>query len=175
MGGPGADAALMPQLRREIRTAEPDLPIVHLKTLAQHRDGSIQLWVVNTGARLFGIFGGVALLLAVIGVYGVKSYLVSRRTREIGIRMALGAVPRDVMWMVLREGLAVALAGVALGVLLAWGVGRVLSGMLYEVSALDPLVFAIAPIVLLTSALAASWFPARRATQVAPLTALRSE
>jgi predicted permease len=174
-GGPGAEAELMPRVRREIRGVEPGLPIVHLKTLAQHRDTGVQLWVVNTGARLFGVFGGVALLLAVIGVYGVKSYLVSRRTREIGIRVALGAAPRDVMWMVLGDGLAVALGGVALGVVLAWGMGRLLSGMLYEVSALDPLVFAVGPIVLVTAALAASWFPARRATRLAPLTALRSE
>jgi predicted permease len=173
--GPGAEAELMPRVRREIRAVEPGLPVVYLKTLAQHRDTGIQLWVVNTGARLFGVFGGIALLLAVIGVYGVKSYLVSRRTREIGIRVAIGAAPRDVMWMVLGDGLAMALGGVAVGLVLAWGVGRLLSGMLYEVSALDPFVFAVGPVVLVMAALAASWFPARRATRVAPLTALRSD
>ena len=81
------------------------------------------LWAVNTGARLFSVFGGVALLLAVIGVYGVKSYVVSRRTREIGIRMALGATPSNVLWLVLREGLTLTLSGVGVGLLLSWGVG----------------------------------------------------
>ena len=151
------------------------MPILDLQTLRQHRDNSIMLWAVNTGARLFSVFGGVALLLAVIGVYGVKSYVVSRRTREIGIRMALGATSSDVLWLVLREGLMLTLAGIGVGLLLSWGVARAIGGLLYEVSALDPLVFVVAPAILAAAAMAASYVPARRATRVLPLTALRTE
>ena len=133
------------------------------------------LWGVNTGARLFSVFGGVALLLAVIGVYGVKSYVVSRRTREIGIRMALGATSSDVLWLVLREGLTLTSTGIGVGLLLSWGVARAVGGLLYEVSALDPLVFVVAPAILTCAAMAASYLPARRATRVLPLTALRTE
>jgi putative ABC transport system permease protein len=130
---------------------------------------------VNAGARLFSVFGAAALLLAVIGIYGVKSYVVSRRTREIGIRMALGATPPNVLWLVVREGLTLTAAGIGIGLVLAWGVAKALSGMLYEVSALDPIVFAVAPIVLGAAAMAASYLPAGRATRVPPQMALRSE
>jgi putative ABC transport system permease protein len=174
-GGEQADVAMLGTMRREIRAADDQVPVLQLRTLAQQRDNSILLWAVNTGARLFSVFGVVALLLAVIGVYGVKSYVVSRRTREIGIRMALGATPSNVLWLVLREGLTLTLAGLAFGLLIAWGVAKALSGMLYEVSALDPVVFTLAPLLLTGSAIAASYFPARRATRVLPLTALRSE
>ena len=109
-----------------------------------------------------------------IGVYGVV-LVVSTRTREIGIRMALGATTNDVLWLVLREGLALTLAGVGIGLLLAWGVAHAVSGMLYDVSPLDPVVFAVAPAMIAASTLAASYFPARRATHVVPLTALRTE
>jgi ABC-type antimicrobial peptide transport system permease subunit len=162
-------------LRQAIRSTDERVPVLQLRTLRQQRDSNLMLWGVNTGARLFSVFGGVALLLAIIGVYGVKSYVVSRRTREIGIRMALGATPSDVLWLVLREGLTLTAAGVGVGLLLAWGVARAVSGLLYEVSALDPLVFAVAPAVLAASAMAASYVPARRATRVLPLTALRTE
>jgi predicted permease len=173
--GPGVETAMLGTLRQAIRAADARVPLLQLHTLRQQRDGNLALWAVNTGARLFSVFGGVALLLAVIGVYGVKSYVVSRRTREIGIRMALGATPANVLWLVLREGLTLTLSGVGIGLLLAWGVARLLSGMLYEVSALDPVVFVVAPVVLAGSAMAASYIPALRATRVQPLTALRTE
>jgi predicted permease len=174
-GGAAAEAAMIGTLRQEIRSVDSQIPIMDLRTLSQHRDKSVMIWAVNTGARLFSAFGAVALLLAVIGVYGVKSYVVSRRTREIGIRMALGATPSNVLWMVLREGLTLTLVGVGIGLLLAWGVATALSGLLYEVSALDPLVFGIAPLLLTVSALVAAFLPALRATRVLPLTALRTE
>ena len=173
--GEAVETAMFGTLRQAIRAADAQVPVLQLLTLRQQRDRNLMLWAVTSGARLFSVFGGVALMLAIIGVYGVKSYVVSRRTREIGIRMALGATPSDVLWLVLREGLALTLAGVGVGLLLAWGVARTLSGILYEVSALDPLVFAVAPLVLAASAMAASYLPARRATRVLPLTALRSE
>jgi predicted permease len=172
---PAVEAAMLGTLRREIRAVDADVPIISMKTLRQHRDTSIVLWAVNSGARLFSVFGGVALLLAVIGVYGVKSYVVSRRTREIGIRMALGATPSGVLWLVMREGLALTLSGVAIGLLLSWAVAKGVSGMLYEVSPLDPVVFAVAPLTLIVAALLATYAPARRATHVRPMTALRAE
>ena len=173
--GQAAELAMIGTLRQELRAVDPAVAVLSLKTLRQHRDGGIALWAVNSGARLFTIFGAVALLLAVIGVYGVKSYVVSRRTREIGVRMALGATPSSVLWLVLREGLTLTGVGVAVGLGLSWALGRLLSGMLYEVGALDPLVFTIAPVVLTAAAMVASYVPARRATRVLPLTALRTE
>ena len=169
------ESAMLGTLRREIRAVDPDVPIVSMQTLRQHRENSIALWAVNSGARMFSVFGGVALLLAVIGVYGVKSYVVSRRTREIGIRMALGATPGAVLWLVMREGLVLTLAGAAIGLLLSGGIAKALSGMLYEVSPLDPVVFTVAPLTLLAAALLATYVPARRATHVRPMTALRAE
>lgn len=171
--GEAAEAALVRTVRDEIRAADPGVPVISIKTLRQHRDGSIMLWAVNAGARLFSAFGAVALLLAIVGVYGVKAYVVSRRTREIGIRMALGASSRDVLWLVLREGLALTAVGLALGLGLAAIVGQLLSRLLYEVGALDPLVFVAAPVLLAAAAMAACYLPARRATRVVPLAALR--
>ncbi len=175
LAGEGVETAMFGALREAIRAADPRLPVLQMLTLRQQRDRNLMLWAVNSGARLFSVFAAVALLLAIIGVYGVKSYVVSRRTREIGIRMALGATRSSVLWLVLREGLTLTLAGIGVGLLLAWGVARALSGLLYEVSALDPLVFAVAPVVLAASAMAASYVPALRATRVLPLTALRTE
>jgi ABC-type antimicrobial peptide transport system permease subunit len=174
-GGDAAEAAMLNTLRAEIRAVDAGVPVVSVKTLRQHRDNSIMLWAVNSGARLFSVFGLVALLLAVVGVYGVKSYVVSRRTREIGIRMALGATPGNVLWLVLREGVTLTAVGIAVGLLLALGVAQALSGMLYEVSAIDPVVFVVAPAVLTAAALAASYIPARRATRVVPVRALRAD
>ncbi|HEX6973651.1 MAG TPA: ABC transporter permease [Vicinamibacterales bacterium] len=174
-GGAAAESAMLATIRQELRAVDAAVPVLSLKTLRQHRDDSISLWAVNTGARLFSVFGGVALVLALIGLYGVKSYLVSRRTREIGIRMALGATTRDVLWLVLREGIVLTLAGVGIGLFLAWGLGRLLSGMLYDVSPLDPIVFSVAPLLLMVSATLASLVPARRAARVVPLSALRTD
>ena len=166
---------MLEALRRQIRAADQGVPIMNVKTLVQHRDSSIMLWAVNTGARLFSVFGLVALLLAVIGIYGVKSYVVSRRTREIGIRMALGATRQDVLRLVMREGLMLTLAGLAVGTVLSYGVAQAVSGMLYQVSALDPIVFTFSPLVLGIASMVASWVPARRATRVLPVNALRTD
>ena len=173
--GDGVESAMLATLRQTIRDRDDRIPVLDLRTLRQQRDKNIMLWGVNTGAKLFSVFGGVALVLAVIGVYGVKSYVVARRTREIGIRMALGATSSDVLWLGLREGLTLTLAGLGVGLLLSWGVARLIGGLLYEVSALDPLVFIVAPAILALAAMAASYVPARRATRVLPLTALRTE
>jgi predicted permease len=173
-GGP-EPAAMLATLRDQVRAVDPRLPVLAATTLAGYRDDSIALWLVRTGARLFTLFGVVALFLAVAGVYGVKAYLVARRTREIGIRMALGATRADVVRLVLADGLRITGAGLGLGLVLALLSGQVVSGMLYQVSPADPLVLAGAPVVLAAAALLAAVVPARRATRIAPVTALRSE
>jgi predicted permease len=162
-------------LRRAVQSVDPLLPVLELRSFEKHMDGNPQLWVVRAGAALFSIFGGLALGLAVIGVYGVKAYSVARRTREIGIRMALGAQGKTVQWMILREGFAMVAAGLALGLLLAFGTGKIVSNILFQVSSTDPFAFTIAPAVLMTAALLATWLPARRAARVDPMVALRAE
>jgi predicted permease len=162
-------------IRRTVREVDGALPILTLKTFAQHLDSNLQLWVVRAGAALFSVFGVLALGLAAVGLYGVKAYSVARRTREIGIRMALGAQRATVQWMILREGSLMLATGLALGLLLAIGTGRVVSGLLYNVGALDPIAFIIAPLVLAAAALIATWLPAHRATLVDPIQALRTE
>jgi putative ABC transport system permease protein len=172
---PGADADVLASIRAAIRETDPRLPIVQATTMAAFHDNSLQLWAVRAGGRTFLAFGVLALLLAVVGLYGVKSYLVAQRTREIGVRMALGARPSDVLALVLREGAALAAVGVALGLPLAALLGLVLSSLLYDVKPLDPVVFVTAPLLLAVASLVATFLPARRATRVTPLTALRSE
>jgi predicted permease len=172
---PGTEGATADLLRRAVRDVDPAIPIVSLKTFGQHLDGSVQLWIVRAGAALFSIFGGLALCLAVVGLYGVKAYSVARRTREIGIRMALGAQRGTVLRMIMRESSIMLLCGVVLGLLLAMAAGKILSGILYEVGAFDPVAFTTAPLLLAGAALVATWLPARRATRINPLRALRTE
>jgi putative ABC transport system permease protein len=162
-------------IRRTVRDVDSALPILELKSFAQHLDGNVQLWIVRAGAALFSIFGGLALVLAVVGLYGVKAYSVARRTREIGIRMALGAQPGMVLRMIMREGSMMLLSGVVIGLLLAVATAKILSGLLYQVGALDPIAFTVAPLLLAAVALIATWLPARRATLVDPIQALRTE
>jgi putative ABC transport system permease protein len=126
-------------------------------------------------AWLFVAFAGVALLLGVIGIYGVLSFLVAKRTREIGIRMALGAQKRDVLWMVMREGAKYSLIGISVGLVFALLVTRLLASELYGVSPVDPLTFAFAAIVMGTVTMIACYVPTRRAMKVDPLIALRHE
>ncbi len=163
------------RIRRTVQEVDSTLPILSLKTFAQHLDGNIELWIVRAGAALFSVFGGLALALATVGIYGVKAYSVARRTREIGIRMALGAQRSMVLRMFMWEGAAMLVSGLLLGVLLAAGVGKLISGMLYEVGALDPLAFVTAPLVLAFAVFIATWLPARRATRISPMAALRTE
>ncbi len=174
--GAGRDAAATTDLiRRTVHEVDGAVPILSLKTFAQHLEGNFELWIVRAGAALFSVFGGLALALATVGVYGVKAYSVARRTREIGIRMALGAQRGAVLRMFMREGAVMLASGVLLGLLLAAGTGKLISGMLYEVGALDPLAFTVAPIVLAAAALLATWLPAQRATRISPMAALRTE
>src|SRR5438876_1864868 len=172
---PGNEAITADLLRRTVRDVDASIPVISLRTFAQHLDSNLDLWLVRAGAALFSIFGGLALGLAVVGLYGVKAYSVARRTREIGIRMALGAKPVAVLRLIMAEGLIMLLSGVALGLLLAAATGKILSGILYEVGAFDAIAFTAAPMLLAVAALIATWLPARRAAALNPVEALRYE
>ena len=172
---PGNEAITADLLRRTVREVDPSIPVISLRTFAQHLDSNLDLWLVRAGAALFSIFGGLALGLAVVGLYGVKAYSVARRTREIGIRMALGAKPSAVLRLIMVEGSIMLLSGIALGLLLAIATGKILSGILYEVGSLDPIAFTAAPMLLAIAALVATWLPARRAAGLNPVEALRYE
>jgi len=170
-----AVTSMMTTLRQTLRNLDPDLPILRIVPFTDIVEKDIGLWTVRLGAVMFGIFGGIALLLAAVGVYGVKAYAVARRTREIGIRMALGAHPKDVFALIMKQGALQTALAVFVGILLALAVGRVLAQMLFQVSPADPMALLVASSLLATAALLACFFPARRATKVSPMTALRME
>lgn len=172
---PGSEAASADLLRRAVRDVDPSIPIISLRTFAQYLDSNLDLWLVRAGAALFSVFGTLALGLAVIGLYGVRAYSVARRTREIGIRMALGAQAGAVLRMFMQEGFIMLFSGVSIGLLLAIGTAKILSGILYGVRALDPIAFTVAAVVMTGAALVATWLPAKRATRINPVQALRSE
>jgi len=170
-----AVVAMMPTLRQALREIDPDLPLLQMTPYTDLIEKSPNLWIVKLGAMLFGAFGCIALLLAVVGVYGVKAYAVACRTREIGIRMALGAHRKDVFALIMRQGALQTALAVAVGLLLSLAAGRVLSQILYGVSPSDPLSLISSSFMLAAAALLACFLPARRATYVNPITALRTE
>jgi len=151
------------------------LPIISIQTMRRFHEEGLMVWFIGTAARLFGAFGLLALVLAVIGVYGVNAYVVARRTHEIGIRVALGASTRDVVSKVLKEALILAAAGVAVGLVLALGLGFVLRSVVYDCKAVDPVAFTAGPLCLVIAVLVACYLPARRAATVQPMAALRYE
>ena len=171
----GDPAALTAAVRNEIRNLEPDAAILNVNTMDQMIAQTPATFMRRFPALLISIFAFVALLLATIGIYGVVSYSVSQQTHYIGVRMALGASPSDILKMVLKQGLVLALAGVAIGVLAAFGLMRLLRTLLFEVSTNDITTFALVGGGLFVVALLACYLPARRATKVDPLVALRYE
>jgi putative ABC transport system permease protein len=165
--------ALSDAVRKTVWSLDPDQPILGLGTMQARMDEFYAPRRFNM--LLFGVFALVALLLAAVGIYGVLAYSVTQRTHEIGIRLALGAQTHDVLWLIVRQGLALTLIGVVLGLVGAFALTRVLQNLLYGVSATDPATFAGIALLLLGVAGVASFLPAWRATKVDPLVALRHE
>src|SRR5580704_13373053 len=169
----GDPASMTKSIAAVVLSIDPDLPLDQVKTMDQIVDESLS--GDRFGTVLFGSFAAVALLLAAIGIYGVMSFAVAQRTHEIGLRIALGASPAQVLRLVLREGILLALGGLLLGLGGAYFVGRLMKSLLYQVNAMDPTAVSAVTAVLMLSALLACYIPARRATQVDPIVALRDE
>ncbi|HMB28242.1 MAG TPA: FtsX-like permease family protein, partial [Blastocatellia bacterium] len=160
-------------IRGEFRKLDPNLPVTDVKTLTEHM--SLSLFPARAFASLLSAFGLLALALAAIGIFGVMSYAVSQRTREIGVRMALGAGAKDIFKLVIGRGLLLTSIGVGVGLALALVGTRLISSLLYSVSAIDPLTFAGVTLLLVAVAFLACYFPARRAMKTDPMVALRYE
>jgi predicted permease len=165
--------AVSATVRSQVQSLDTNLALTNMNTIGELIDQG--LWAPRMGAGLLTVFGGLALLLAVVGVYGVLSYSVNQQTREIGIRMAMGAQTGRILGLVVGQGIRLAAAGLTLGLLIAFAAMRVLSSLLFGVSAHDPLIFGGISLVLATAAILACYIPARRATKIDPIIALRYE
>jgi len=166
---------LAAQAQAQVREMAPTLPVSEMQTMEQALQGFNGYLFYRLGAQLSTSMGLLGLILAAVGVYSVASYAASQRTHEIGIRMAIGATPGDILRLVLVQGVGVIAVGLAVGLLLAFSGTRLLADLFYGVAPSDPLTYAAVAILLLGVALLACWIPARRATRVSPLVALRFE
>jgi putative ABC transport system permease protein len=166
-------ATLDPQIRREIRSIDPDLPLFNVSSMQALIDRSLASR--RFSANLVGGFAGVALLLASIGIYGLLAYMAGQKSREIGLRMALGASRADILKPILAKGVVLASIGILAGLLLSASGASAITSLLYGVRPHDPAVFLMVPVLLFTVAVLASYLPARRATKVDPILALRAE
>lgn len=169
----GDPKTMLSTVERAIQAVDPNLPVLDAETLAQYM--SIPLFLPRFTGTLLGVFGVLALLLAALGLAGVVAYYVGLRTREFGVHMALGAEPRDVLALVVKQGMWVSLAGVLIGLIAALGVSRVLSDLLFGIRPTDPATYIGVALVLTATMLLACYLPARRATKVDPMVALRYE
>lgn len=171
--GPADPRILLNSIRREVAKGDAELPIYNVRTMEERLTASVGL--ERLIMLLVGGFGCLALVLAAVGIYGVISYSVTQRTREIGVRMALGAEPGKILSLVLRSGMLLAVAGVLIGLGAGLGLTRVMQSLLFGVSATDPLTFGLVPVVLLAVAALACLLPALRAARTDPMIALRHE
>jgi ABC-type antimicrobial peptide transport system permease subunit len=159
-------------LREEIRALDPDMPIFNVRTL--ETDLANQRWPLMVVGSTFGLFAGIGLVLSAVGLFGMTSYTVAKGMKEIALRMALGALPANVLWLVCGRVVVQVMLGLTLGVAGAYALGQILQGMLVQTSATDPLVLAGVGLVLLVVAVVACLVPARRATRVQPVAVLRA-
>jgi ABC-type antimicrobial peptide transport system permease subunit len=171
--GSGSAAALAPLARAEVQNLDPTLPAYDVRTMAEVIEQ--QTKADSILAVLLAMFAGVALLMAVLGVYGVMAYGVTQRTQEVGIRMAIGAQPADIVGMMVRQGARLSLIGIVIGLALAAACARLLSFFLFGVSPFDVPTFAAVTLALAAASLFACWLPTRRATRISPVIALRSD
>ena len=170
-----AEADMLPEIRRLLSAIDADVPIIALETRPMFRDRNFVLWAIRAGAKIFVAFGLLALFMTVVGIYGLKSYIVARRTREIGIRVALGASSRQVIGLIVRDGYFTTAVGIVGGLGLSVVAGSAIRNMLFGDAKFDAIVIFGAVGMLAVAALAAAWLPARRAARVPPTLALRSE
>jgi putative ABC transport system permease protein len=164
---------LLGSIRQAVRQIDPDQPIYNPRTMGEIRAESVAPERLNL--TLLAIFAGIALVLAIVGIYGVMSYSVTQRTHEIGIRMAIGAQPRDVFTMILGQGMKLALIGIGLGLVGAFALTRLMASMLFGVEPTDATTFSAIAVLLTVVALLACYLPGRRATKVEPTVSLRYE
>jgi putative ABC transport system permease protein len=164
---------LIAAVRQQVKAIDADQPIYGVRTMDQIRAESVAPERLNL--TLLSIFAGLALVLAIVGIYGVMSYAVTQRTHEIGIRMAIGAKPLDVFRMVIGQGMMLALIGIAFGLIGAFALTRLMTSMLFGVEPTDPATFAVIAILLTVVAMIACYVPSRRATKVDPMVSLRYE
>lgn len=170
----GDPSELTNAVKSEIGRIDPDLPMYYVRTMRERVNESLARR--RFSVLLLGLFAALSLVLAAIGIYGVIAYLVSQGTREIGIRMALGATHPAILRLVIRQGVALALAGEAIGLILAFALTRFMRGLLFGISATDSFTtFAAISMLLMAVAMLASYIPARRAARIAPMIALRTE
>lgn len=172
---PQTGDAIVSSVREQLRAADANLPVIFVKSFRAQHEGSARVWILGAAAKMFLTLGLAGTFVAVIGLYGVRSYLVSRRTREFGVRMAIGASPGDVRSLIVRETLATTMVGLTIGLGLAMLLGWGLRVAIYQISPFDPVTLGAATGILAISSLAAAIIPARRAANVLPMTALRND
>jgi predicted permease len=166
---------LVDTVRRVVREEAQHVPLFGVRTFRTHMAQSAEYWMLKLSTSLFAFFGGLAMVVALVGIYGVTSYAVARRTREIGVRMAVGAKPAAVLRMILGESLSTTAGGVAAGWLLGIGTGQVLASTFVDMKGFDAWTFTLVPVGFVLASVAATWAPARRATEINPVTALRAD
>lgn len=166
---------LAPAIERVISAREPDLPVYDVQSMHVALNSGPGLFLVRVGAIAGALFGALALVLALVGLYGVVSYLTSRRTVEMGVRLAIGASPGDIVWLVLRNAVSVVSGGLAAGLAIAFGASRLFGGLLFNVSGRDSLTYAVVASLIVITTIAACLIPAVRAARLDPAVALRAE